>query len=269
MSTLTPDLQPEASPSLNIAAVQLAIRWLDKSGNLTRLEQLLQGLPPVDLIVLPETFATGFAVKEKCDEPESGGEVLGWMKAQAVNRNAVVAGSILVEIKDKTFNRFYWVHPDGSVDYYDKRHLFRLAGEHKYIGQGNQRKIFTVKGVRVLPQVCYDLRFPVWSRCRNDYDLAIYIANWPSMRRGAWDSLLKARAIENQAFVIGVNRVGDDGNGVPHSGGSCVIDYSGNVLDCAPDGEEKILIKTLNLQEQLNFRHAFPFADDADEFEIL
>lgn len=268
MSTVT---QPESdNMTLKIAAVQFDMLWLDKQGNLERLTQQLNGLKGVDLVLLPETFATGFAIDiAGCEEPKGGGEVLDWLKHQASTLDAVVAGSVLVKQGDKKANRFYWVWPDGAVQFYDKRHLFRLGNEQDYVVQGDKRHVFVVKGVRILPLVCYDLRFPVWSRNVQDYDVMINIANWPAVRRNVWDTLLQARAMENQAFVVGVNRVGADGKGVAHSGGTAIYDFLGEPIEQASDHAAQVIEATLNLKELEVFKKKFPAYLDADEFKLL
>ncbi|TQV82941.1 amidohydrolase [Aliikangiella coralliicola] len=255
--------------TLKVAAVQYDIDWLDKESNIQKLDSLLKNLPSVDLLLLPETFSTGFSIDvQGCEEPSGGGQVLEWMKAKASELGVVIAGSVLVKVDDKKANRFYWVTPEGEVDYYDKRHLFRLGNEQDYVVQGEQRKILEVNGIRILPLVCYDLRFPVWSRNQNDYELMVNVANWPAVRRNVWDTLLKARAMENQTYVIGVNRVGEDGKGTPHSGGTAIYDFCGETIESASDDNEQVIIAELDFSKQKAFRDKFPAYLDADEFVI-
>lgn len=255
--------------TLSVAAVQMSIDWLDKKANLDYLQGILADIPQTDLIVLPETFATGFAIDHATiTEPQQGGEVLSWMRETAQVQNSVIAGSVLVEHKQRKVNRFYWVYPDGQVEYYDKRHLFRLGNEQEHVIGGTQRKIFQVKGVKILPQVCYDMRFPVWSRNRQDYDLIVSVANWPAVRRKAWDALLTARAIENQAYLVGVNRVGEDGKNITHSGGTIIYDYAGEVLAKAQDNQQQVIYAEIDLALLEKFKNKFPFYMDADKFEI-
>lgn len=256
--------------TLTIAAVQMAIVWLDKQRNLATIEKRIAGLVNVDLVLLPETFSTGFTIDiDGCEEPQSGGFVLAWMKEQAAKLNAVVAGSVLVKQCDKKSNRFYWVWPDGHVKFYDKRHLFRLGNEQEHVVQGENREVFSIKGIRILPLVCYDLRFPVWSRNVQDYDVIVNVANWPAIRRNVWDTLLQARAMENHAFVVGVNRVGKDGKGVSHSGGTAVYDFLGEPIILACEDEEDVIQTTLQLQQLDDFKAKFPAYLDADAFAIL
>jgi len=259
--------------TLTLAALQCDIYWLDKRANLRRLEQMIaEQLPKknrVDLLLLPETFATGFCIdNEEAEEGEDGGTVLVWLKKMASQYNCVVAGSVLVSQEQKKVNRFYWVFADGSVEYYDKRHLFRLGNEQEHVAQGQDRKIISINGIKILPLVCYDLRFPVWSRNRQDYDLMVNVANWPAPRRHVWDTLLKARAMENQCYVVGVNRVGNDGRETPHSGGTAIIDFSGQSIVSAPDNRQQVVTATLDFSELDEFKRAFPAYLDADEFEL-
>lgn len=254
--------------TLTITTVQTNISWLDIDANLTALTGQLAEVGKTDLILLPETFATGFAINLDCQVNSDGGAILQWLKQTAQCKQAVVAGSALVSHKGKKANRFYWVWPTGEVAFYDKRHLFRLGNEGEYVVAGTQRQVFTINGVRILPLVCYDLRFPVWSRNRNDYDVMVNVANWPAARRAIWDTLLKARAIENQAYVIGVNRVGNDGNDVAHSGGTAVYDFSGETLYSAPDNEEAINTVTIDIDKLNSFKEKFPAYLDADDFII-
>ena len=256
--------------TLKIAAVQTFIQWKDKNHNLEVLTHLVEPLKNMDLIILPETFATGFAVdSQDCSEPSEGGIVLSWMKKIAKTHSSVICGSVLVKDVDKNVNRFYWVTPSGDVEFYDKRHLFRMAGEDAYIQPGEQKKIVSLNNFRIMLNVCYDLRFPVWSRNQQDYDLLINVANWPVPRRNAWDTLLKARAIENQAYVVGVNRIGEDGNGVGHSGGTTVIDYLGSPVVSANDNETSVITTEIDLKPLQQFKEKFPFYLDADSFRLV
>ncbi len=261
-------------PTLKVAAVQYDIKWLDKVANFAALESMIDEFfedhtENVDLLLLPETFSTGFCTADRTvREPADGGEDLVWLQRMAKQHNCVVAGSVFVAQGDKKANRFYWASPDGSVEYYDKRHLFRLGKEGDYVAQGQVRAVFEINGIKILPQVCYDLRFPVWSRNRQDYDVLVNVANWPAARRHVWDTLLKARAMENQAFAIGVNRVGHDGNGVAHSGGTCVIDFTGAPLVIAEDDSQQVISYELDFSALKQFKQGFPAYMDADEFEL-
>ena len=259
--------------TLTIAAVQYNIHWLDQQANFNSLEQLLKShfasKPAVDLLLLPETFSTGFCINQKhVQAPADGGSALAWLKKIAQQYNCVVAGTVLVSHNDKKVNRFYWVFADGTVEHYDKRHLFRLGNEQDFVEQGQNRKIVTINGINILPLVCYDLRFPVWSRNRQDYDLMVNVANWPAARRDVWDTLLKARAMENQSFVVGVNRIGADGNSTPHSGGTTMIDFTGKRLICAADNQQQIITTELDFSDLERFKQGFPAFLDADQFEL-
>lgn len=259
--------------TLTVAAIQTDIQWLDKTANFAALEAMIIEFfgehDALDLLLLPETFSTGFCTQDPAvQEPADGGDDLLWLKHMAAQHHCVVAGTVFVAQGDKKANRFYWVWPDGRVEFYDKRHLFRLGNEGHYVAQGMERKVFEINGIRILPQVCYDLRFPVFSRNRQDYDVLVNVANWPAARRHVWDTLLKARAMENQAFVIGVNRVGTDGLGVAHSGGTCVLDYVGEPLVSAQDHQTQIISTTLDLAKLASFKAGFPAFLDADEFDL-
>ncbi|TMP02693.1 amidohydrolase [Pseudoalteromonas sp. S3178] len=254
--------------TLTLTLVQSELHWLDKDANLAMFDKKLAEITAnPDLILLPETFATGFAINLDCAEPENG-KVLTWLKAQAHKHNAVIAGSVLVAQGDKKANRFYWVTPKGEVNYYDKRHLFRLGSEGDYVVAGQARKTFEINGFKLLPQVCYDLRFPVFQRNNNDYDVMINVANWPAVRRHIWDTLLMARAMENLCYVVAVNRVGDDGNGVAHNGGTAVYDFKGDTLAKAKDNTQELLTVTLEKAPLEDFKTAFPAYLDADPFTL-
>ncbi|ASM51506.1 carbon-nitrogen hydrolase family protein [Pseudoalteromonas espejiana DSM 9414] len=255
--------------TLTLTLVQSELHWLDKDANLAMFDKkLAEIIANPDLILLPETFATGFAINLDCAEPENG-KVLTWLKVQAHKHNAVIAGSVLVAQGDKKANRFYWVKPDGEVNYYDKRHLFRLGSEGDYVVAGQARKTFEINGFKLLPQVCYDLRFPVFQRNNNDYDVMINVANWPAVRRHIWDTLLMARAMENLCYVVAVNRIGDDGNGVAHNGGTAVYDFKGDTLAKAKDNTQELLTVTLEKAPLEDFKAAFPAYLDADAFTLV
>lgn len=231
-------------------------------------EAMIASAPGCDLYVLPEMFSTGF-----CTSPEGVAEhepcdSLKWMKDSAEMFSAAIAGSVAVEENGRFFNRFYFVTPDGNAVYYDKRHLFTYGGEHLKFTAGKERKIVEYKGVRILLQVCYDLRFPVWSRNRGDYDMALYVASWPETRADAWRQLLKARAIENQCFVAGVNRIGTDPSN-SYCGGTMLIDPYGKVIAECADGMESVAVAEISMEELAAFRQKFPVLDDADDFELV
>lgn len=263
--------------TLTLAAIQTDLAWLDKNRNFAKLEKIINDFfsqrepqqAAVDLLLLPETFSTGFCTHDpSVREPEGGGRDVQWLKQMAQKHQCVVAGSVFVAVGDKKANRFYWVWPDGHTAHYDKRHLFRLGNEGDYVVQGQDRPVFEINGIRILPQVCYDLRFPVWSRNRADYDLMVNVANWPAARRHVWDTLLKARAMENQAYVVGVNRIGEDANGVAHSGGTVFLDFVGEPIAAAEDNTQQIICTTLDFEALAAFKKGFPAHLDADGFEL-
>jgi predicted amidohydrolase len=240
----------------------MEIAWGNAAVNMQHAEQMMESQKDVDLFVLPEMFTSGFCMNPN-KIADRKGDVLNWMKKMSQKHNAAIAGSVAIVDDEHYFNRFYFVHPNGDYDAYDKRHLFSFAGEDKCYTPGDKRTIVVYKGWRILLQVCYDLRFPVWSRNHKEYDLMIYVANWPESRIEAWKTLLKARAIENQCYVIGVNRVGEDPK-VKYSGCSRVIDAYGRVMiNCATD-EECRFSTELNMEELLQFRKKFPVLEDAD-----
>ncbi len=254
---------------LRVSTVQCALSWEDKSANLRHIGQLLSGLEGhTDLVVLPEMFSTGFSMQAaRLAEPMEGPTVQ-WMAAQAARLNAVVTGSFIAEAGGRYFNRLVWMHPGGKYETYDKRHCFSPAGEQEHYTPGSQRLLAEVKGWKVLPLICYDLRFPVWSRNVEGYHLLLYVANWPERRRHAWNSLLAARAIENQCYTIGVNRIGPDGNGIAHSGDSAVLDFMGHNLYHAAAREEVFTVE-LSLNKLQAFRTQWPFLADRDAFEWI
>ena len=249
---------------LNIKAVEFDIKWKDKTSNLNNIETILNG-ENADLIMLPEMFSTGFCMdaEEIADE---NNETLLWLKKMAVEKNAAFCGSVSVKENGKFYNRMYFVTPEGNEEYYDKRHLFSYSGEDKIYERGESRKIIKFKNFRILLQVCYDLRFPVFSRNNNDFDLILYVANWPESRISAWECLLKARAIENQSFVFGLNRIGTDGNNLVYPESSYCFNAEGNVISTF---SEQIVSAELNLEELQSYRENFPFLKDADDFEII
>ena len=254
---------------LKVTIIQANLIWENVEKNLNHFSKKIKSFDgDTDLIVLPEMFATGFSMKpEKFSTFEK--QQLDWLHENAVMTSAVIVGSIIRERDGKYFNSLIWMEPSGNVEIYDKRHLFGFAGEDRHYTQGDQHFITKIDKWSFRPLICYDLRFPVWSRNKNDYDVLIYIANWPDARIEAWKILLKARAIENQAYVIAVNRVGDDGNGIAHSGDSFVIDPKGNVICDITPYEEAVKTATLNYEELIPYRKKFPAADDADNFRII
>jgi omega-amidase len=255
---------------LVITLIQSRLSWEDRSANLDHLGKKIAALAEqTDLIILPEMFTTGFSMAPENIYEEEGGPAIDWMRNQAVLKNAVVCGSMIFKEKGSFYNRLVWMRPDGTHSTYDKRHLFRMADEHMHYTQGSKRLIEELKGWKIFPLICYDLRFPVWSRriTGNDYDCLIYIANWPERRNLHWKVLLQARAIENQSYCIGVNRVGEDGNGISHSGDSSVFGPRGELI-YSKEHEENVAVVTLSKQELIAYRKAFPADRDADGFTI-
>lgn len=253
---------------MKVSIIQQDIVWGDPERNVRHLDEVLAGVPGSDLYVFPEMFTTGFATAEGTrveSEPAVG---LQWMKRKAAETGAALAGSIALDPGDgKLVNRLYFVRPDGSFEYYDKRHLFTFSGEHLRFNAGDRRVIVEYKGVRIMLAVCYDLRFPVWLRNRGDYDALLVVANWPQPRRFAWDTLLRARAIENQCFVLASNRVGEDPACV-YTGGSALIGPYGEDLEAAPDGKECVITQELNMQHLREFVGKFPVLEDADAYRF-
>lgn len=255
-----------------ISLVQVALHWHDPVANRAMLghmlESALDSTCPTDLIVLPEMFTTGFTMDATQAEPTDGPTLI-WLRALAARYQAVVTGSVLVAEGSQYHNRLLWVRPDGSYASYDKRHLFRLAGEHQVFTPGGARLVEEWRGWRIMPLICYDLRFPVWSRNNEEvpYDLLVYVANWPEVRVEAWKALLRARAIENVAYVAGVNRLGEDGHGHAHSGQSALLDMEGAYLAQAGN-MQTVLTRTLRADDLVQFRHKMPALRDADRFAL-
>jgi predicted amidohydrolase len=259
--------------NLSISTLQTNLYWEDKTANLSMLEKKIKTLDGAEVVVLPEMFSTGFSMQPQLFAETMEGPTISWMQEIAAKRKIILTGSMMAEEDGKYYNRLIWMLPNGQFGLYDKRHLFAFAGEHEHYSPGNRRLIAQVKGWRILLLTCYDLRFPVWSRQQlhnylPEYDAIICVANWPDRRSLAWRTLLQARAIENQCFVIGVNRVGYDGNGIYHSGYSSVIDPLGEILYQLKDSEEIYthLLETEKLQE---IREKIPFWKDGDSFQIV
>lgn len=253
---------------LRVVLLQTALVWQDAAANRQLLEQQLAQLTAADLIILPETFNTGFSMQSQQIAETMQGKTVQWLQQQASRSGAVICGSMAVATDSGIYNRLLWVQPEGKIAYYDKRHLFRMAGEHQHYQPGQRRVVVELKGVRFLLQVCYDLRFPVFSRNRDDYDAIIYVANWPAARSRIWSSLLVARAIENQAYVLGCNRIGTDGNGHQYSGDSVILNYLGEPLASLPAGTAGVLTQTLDINALQLFRQQFPAQLDADTFSL-
>lgn len=253
---------------LKITILQTNLIWEDKVANLKMLDQKLDQISPCDLIVLPEMFTTGFSMNAIHLAEDMQGNSIQWMLQQAKKKQAVLTGSLIIKENEQFFNRMLWVQPDGTLEYYDKRHLFGMANESSTYTSGQKQKIVQYKNWRIALFICYDLRFPVWNRNSNDYDLAIYVANWPAKRSAHWKALLKARAIENQAYVVAVNRVGEDANGFEHSGDSSVIDPAGQLLYQKAWDEESYSC-VLHKKTLKEIREKLPFLADRDEFQII
>ncbi len=253
---------------LKITIIQSSLHWEDIDANLSMFEEKIQSISEqTDLIVLPEMFNTGFTMNAEKLHENMDGKTMTWMREIARKTNAAITGSLIIREADNFYNRLIWMQPDGIFKYYDKRHLFRLANEQKFYSAGKEKLIVELNGWKICPMICYDLRFPVWNRNADGYDLLLIAANWPEKRIYAWKQLLVARAIENESFVIGVSCVGIDGNEIQLSGASSVIDYEGKILWQA---EQEQAIKTISLSKDdlVKWRRTFPFWKDADRFKI-
>jgi omega-amidase len=260
--------------TLSITIIQTALHWEDKAANLQMLEQKIGSIKEkTEIVVLPEMFSTGFSMKPELLAESMEGDTVRWMKRIAAEKRIILTGSVIIKENNSYHNRLIWMLPNGEYGFYDKRHLFGYAGEDDHYTAGTKRLIASVKGWKINLLVCYDLRFPVWARQQSqpegpEYDLLIYVANWPERRAHAWKTLLQARAIENQSYVVGVNRVGNDGNDIPHSGDSMIIDALGEVL-YTKHNEEDIFTIALDKASLEETRQKLPFLKDADDFMIL
>lgn len=258
-----------AAEQIRVSLVQTELVWENPAANRSALGQKLKALHGLtDLVILPEMFTTGFSLESAKLAETMDGESIAWMRNQAAEINGVVTGSLIIKEDGKYFNRMVWMPPDGHCSTYDKRHLFRMANEHHYFDAGCERVRVELKGWTVRLQVCYDLRFPVFSRNTSDhpYDLLIYVANWPAARAHPWSTLLLARAIENQCYVAGVNRVGKDGKGIVYSGNSALVDFKGEVMSHLLPFQNDVETQTLSRSELNAFREKFPVGLDADDF---
>lgn len=265
-------------PSLSITTIQTDIYWENKSANLEMLTKKMETIPPgAEIVILPEMFSTGFSMQSAQLAEPMDGSTVKWMKKIASAHKIILTGSVIIEEGGRFFNRLIWMQPDGKYGFYDKRHLFAFASENGSYTAGRKRLIASVKGWKINLQICYDLRFPVWIRQQYDihnnpakepeYDLIIFVANWPESRKHAWKTLLQARAIENQCYVVGVNRVGKDGNNIYHSGDSMVVDPLGETL-YARANQEEINTIILHKEKLAEVRSKFPFGKDAEFFSI-
>lgn len=254
---------------MKVALVQSSLSWENPLENRSHLSQKINGfLEEVDLIVLPEMFSSGFTMNPKTVAETMQGETVAWLQHLAKAKNCAITGSLVIEEKGNYYNRLVFVLPDGKIKTYDKRHLFTLAGEDKVYRAGAEKLIVDYKGFRICPLVCYDLRFPVFSRNAENYDLLIYVANWPKPRVNAWDILLKARAVENMCYTIGVNRIGTDNNQLDYVGHSQAVDFLGNYM-IEPQESEGVFIVDLDKEKLLETRSKLAFLEDRDNFEII
>ncbi|UEG50831.1 amidohydrolase [Ferruginibacter lapsinanis] len=257
--------------SLAVTTIQTNLYWQDKVSNLQMLEQKINSISDkTNIVVLPEMFTTGFSMQPELFAETMEGSTIEWMKMVSRKKNSILTGSLIIKEGEQFFNRLIWMLPNGQYGQYDKRHLFAFGKEDNHYTAGNKRLIASVNGWKINLQVCYDLRFPVWGRQQSEaeYDVLIYVANWPNIRSHAWKSLLIARAIENQCYVIGVNRVGNDGNDIYHSGDSMIIDPLGETIYHKAD-EEDIFTALLQKEKLEQVRNKFPFGKDADSFKLL
>jgi predicted amidohydrolase len=253
---------------INICLLQTDIVWEDRTANHARLFELISNAKDADVYILPEMFSTGFSMNAAEHADPDGLETLKWMKMLAEKKNSVITGSAMIREGNHYYNSLFWVEPNGRVFRYDKRHLFTLAGEERVYSPGKERIIIEYKGWRIMPLICYDLRFPVWSRNNLSYDLLIYVANWPERRAQHWKKLLPARAIENLSYVAAVNRVGYDGNQIRHSGDSAAFSPLGEELTTIEPEKESLTYISLSASLIKDTRNKFSFLNDRDQFEI-
>ena len=253
---------------ITISLVQFDIAWCDSAANLAQLDTRLRAIDTSpDLVILPETFTSGFFMQPADVAQAMKGPAVTWMRDSASSMGAHIMGSLIIVDDNRYHNRLVCAHPDGSISYYDKRHLFSYAGEHHQFTPGNHRLEININDWKVCPLICYDLRFPVWSRNTTDYDLLVYVANWPAVRTEAWSSLLKARAIENQCFTVGVNRTGSDGNGIDYAGASVVFDMGGQKIS-ELGGDDATATVKLSHADLAEYRKRYNFLADRDSYTI-
>ncbi len=253
---------------LKISAIQTNLHWENRAGNFEHFTRLISNIKDSDIILLPETFTTGFSMNNGL--AESDGLTVEWMKKMAVQKNSAIAGSFFVNDHGENYNRLHFVEPDGKITIYNKKHLFCLTNEQDVFSEGREQVIVNYKGWNISLLVCYDLRFPVWIRRtpKNDYDLILLVANWPERRSYAWNQLLIARAIENQCYVVGVNRIGNDGTGVLYGGESVILDPMGQPIQQATSFKEMIIEGSIDYSKLQSIRKNLPFYEDRDGFEI-
>jgi predicted amidohydrolase len=260
---------------MNITVIQSDLIWKDRQANLSNFTAKINLIDkPSDLIILPEMFNTGFVVDPDDVAEKADGMTMAWLKDMARLKKCIVTGSLIIEDHGHYYNRLIWMKPDGSYELYDKRHLFSFAQEHQKFHKGMKKLVVELHDWRIHPLVCYDLRFPVWSKntMNNgafDYDILLYIANWPSQRSHAWKSLLVARSIENLSYVIGVNRIGEDGHGNQHAGDTMIISPAGEIIFASEPFIESTASIQLSREELVNFRNRFAFGNDWDNFTII
>ncbi len=255
---------------LTVVLIQTPLIWENPIENRRSLNDKINAITTrIDLIVLPEMFTSGFTMNAPVIAETMAGETIAWLKEKAKEKQAVIIGSLVISENDNFYNRLVCVEPSGHITHYDKRHTFTLAGEHKVYTAGTEKVIFNYKGWKICPLVCYDLRFPVWARNVEDYDLLLYVANWPKVRINAWDTLLKARAIENMSYSIGVNRVGFDGNNYEYTGHSAAYDVLGNRIDTISGNKEATEIVILDKAHIKKYREKLNFLNDKDGFNLI
>ncbi|HOP03320.1 MAG TPA: amidohydrolase [Tenuifilaceae bacterium] len=255
--------------NLNIVIIQADLHWEDKQKNFEKFSGFLSNVKPnQDIVLLPEMFTTGFSMNPKHLAENADGKTLKWMQQAAKLNGFAIGGSIIIEENDNFYNRFFFVTPQGEIHQYDKRHLFRMGNENQIYTNGSERVIVEYCGWRIMLNICYDLRFPVWSRNTGDYDLLVNVANFPGSRRIVWNTLLSARAIENQCYVAAANRIGTDGMNISYTGDSQILNARGQVISQAPQNEETAIYATLSMDELKEFREKFPVLLDVDSFTI-
>lgn len=257
---------------LSVTLIQSSLHWENTNANIKMFDEKINSIEgTMEIVILPEMFSTGFSMHPEILAETMDGKTIQWMEEITKKKNIILTGSIIIREEDKYFNRLIWMFPNGHFAFYDKRHLFAYAEEHQHYTCGNKKLITQVKGWKICPVICYDLRFPVWLRQSPEeesrYDLLICVANWPASRSEAWDILLRARAIENQCFVAGVNRVSSDGNGILYDGGSAIINPMGKEV-IRKDKDESVIQFTVEKETIINTRKSFPFLMDADHFTI-
>lgn len=256
------------SNSLAVAILQLDLVWEDPEANRQKIESMITGITDADIIILPEMFTSGFTMNASSVAETMDGITIAWLKQLASEKQVAITGSLVISENGNYYNRLVFVEPNGNLTHYDKRHTFTLAGEHKVYTAGTDQVIVNYKDWKICTLICYDLRFPVWARNTSDYDLLLYVANWPKVRVSAWDALLQARAIENMSYCIGVNRVGLDGNNYEYTGHSAAYDVLGYRIDSIPHEKEAVEVITLQKEHITKYREKLGFLKDRDKFNL-